>query len=333
MNRRALITLLGAAAAAAWPLAARAQQGGGARRIGVLMNSGATDAEAQSRLAAFGEGLGQLGWIEGRNLRVEVRWTAADAGLARIYAAQLIGLMPDAILAENTINLEVIGQATSTVPVVFVAVSDPVAQGFVASMTRPGGNLTGFSAYEFSVGGKWLGLLKEVVPGLERVAIMYNPDESPQSRFFVQAVEAASRSRGVQAITLPVLSVADIETSLASFARQANGGLILPTGGFTLARYPLFAELCSRYRLPSIASSDGFARAGGLMDYGNAVDLTGEFRQAAGYVDRILRGAKPGDLPIQSRSRYRFVINLRTAKVLGLEIPPGVFSIADEVIE
>jgi putative ABC transport system substrate-binding protein len=332
MRRRDFITLLGGAAAA-WPVAARAQQASRVRRIGVLMNAVATDAEAQSHLAFFSESLRQLGWIEGQNLHVEVRWTAADVGLARIYAAQLIGLMPDAILTQNTINLVVVQQATSTVPVVFVGVSDPVAQGFVASMTRPGGNLTGFSSYEFSIGGKWLGLLKDVAPSLEHVAIMYHPDEAPQSRFFVQAVEAASRSRGVEATTLPVLTAADIETSLADFTRQPNGGLILPTSAFTFSRFSLIADAANRHRMPSIAAQSDFARAGGLMEYGNTIDLAGDFRQAAGYVDRILRGAKPGDLPIQGRNRYRFVINLRTAKALGLEIPSGVFSIADEVIE
>ena len=199
------------------------------RRVGVLMNGAATEAESQSYVAAFVQGLRQLGWIEGQNLRIDIRWNAGDAALARIYAAQLIGLMPDVILAASTINLTVVRQATSTVPVVFVQVSDPVAQGFVASLTQPGGNITGFSAYEFSIGGKWLDLLKEVAPGLARVAVMFNPDTSPQSKFFMRAIEAAAPSLGVQAIAVPVRATADIEPALESFARQPNGGLILPT--------------------------------------------------------------------------------------------------------
>jgi putative ABC transport system substrate-binding protein len=200
-------------------------------------------------------------------------------------------------------------------------------------MTRPGGNVTGFSAYEFSIGGKWLGLLKEVVPGLERVAIMFNPEESPQSKFFVQAVEVAARSRVVQVTTLPVLAVADIESALASFARQPNGGLILPTSGFTYSHYSLIGDAAARYRVPSIAAQSPFAMVGGLMEYGSILDLTGQFRQAAGYIDRILKGTKPGDLPIQGRTRYKFVINLKTAKTLRLDVPPGVLAIADEIIE
>ena len=331
-SRRAFITLL-SGAAASWPLAARAQQGGPVRRVGVLMGTAATDAEYQSYLAAFTQGLRQLGWIEGQNLRVEVRWTDADAGLARIYAAQLIGLTPDVIVTVTTINLIAIQRATNTVPVVFLQVSDPVVQGFVASMSRPGGNLTGFSSYEFSVGGKWLRLLKETAPGIERVAIMFNPDEAPQSKFFVQAIEDTSRSVGVQPTVVPVLAATDIETNLASFARVPNGGLILPTSIFTSSRFSLIAEVAGRYRLPSIAAQAGFARQGGLMEYGSSIEWMDEFQRAASYVDRILRDAKPSDLPVQGRDKYRFVINLKTAKTLGLTIPPGILAIADEVIE
>jgi putative ABC transport system substrate-binding protein len=331
-SRREFIMLLGSAAAA-WPLAARAQQGARMRRIAVLMNAAANDPEYKSLPAVFSEGLRQLGWIEGQNVRLEVRWTAGDVGVARIYAAQIIGLMPDVVLAHNTINVAVMQQATNAVPVVFLGVSDPVAQGFVASVTQPGGNLTGFSAYEFSIGGKWLGLLKEAVPSLERAAVMFNPEEAPQSKFFVQAAEEAGRSRGVQVTTLPVLTAPDTESSLASFGRQPNGGVILPPSTFMSSHASLIAELAARYRLPSIAAQSPFAMAGALMEYGTSVDLAGQFRQAAGYVDRILKGAKPGDLPIQGRTRYTFVINLKTAKALGIEFPPGVFAIADEVIE
>jgi putative ABC transport system substrate-binding protein len=235
MRRREFIGLLGGAAAA-WPVAARAQQGERVRRIGVLMNDAATEAVSQSYVAEFVQRLRQLGWVEGRNIRIDVRWNAGDAALARIYAAQLIGLMPDVILAASTTNLRVVQQATNSVPVVFVRVSDPVEQGFIASLTKPGGNLTGFSTYEFSVGGKWVDLLKEFAPSLTLVAVMFNPDTAPQSKFFMRSVEATGPSHGVQAIATPVRTTIEIETALQNFSREPNGGLILPTDTFTRLR-------------------------------------------------------------------------------------------------
>ena len=232
------------------------------------MNSAATDATYQSYLAGFTEALHQLGWIEGQNLRIDVRWSAGDAALARIYAAQLIGLNPDVILTSSTNNLKAIQEATSTIPVVFVQVSDPVAQGFVANITKPGGNITGFSMYEFAIGSKWLNLLKEVAPGLARVALMFNPEASPQSQFFMRSIEAAAPSLGVQPVAVPVRATADIETAVESFARASNGGLILPTDSFILLRFRLIAELAARHRLPSISAQFQFAREGGLMSYG-----------------------------------------------------------------
>jgi putative ABC transport system substrate-binding protein len=324
IRRREFITLLGGAVLAR-PLAARAQQNGGVRRIGVLVNSAATDTEYQSYLAAFVQGLRQLGWIEGQNLRIDVRWNAGNAELARIYAAQLIGLTPDVILASGTTNLTVIQQATSTVPIVFVLVSDPVAQGFVASVTQPGGNLTGFSSYEFSIGGKWLGLLKEAASGLARVAVMFNPDTSPQFKFLMRAVEAAASSLGVQVIAAPVRATADIEPALESLARQPNGGLLLPTDTFTRLRQKLIADLAVRNRLPSISAYSDFAKDGGLMCYSNDINTLGQHRQAATYVDRILKGVKPGDLPVQQPDKYTLAINLKTAKTLGLTIPLPLF--------
>jgi len=312
VRRREFISLLGGAAAA-WPLAARAQSGP-QRRVGVLMNGPATDAELQSHLAAFMHGLRQLGWVEGQNLRVDIRWPPGDAALAQTYAAQLIGLMPDVILAVTTVNLEVVRQATSTVPVVFVRVSDPVAQGFVASLPKPGGNLTGFSGIEFSVGGKWLDLLKEIAPGLARVAIMFNPDTAPQSKFFVRSIEAAASSLRVQPGVVPVRATADIEPAVESFARAPNGGLILTTDPFTYLRQQLIADLATRHRLPAISWAPVFPKHGGLMSYGAAISLLDQFQQAAGYVDRILRGAKPADLPVQAPTKYQLVINLNTAK-------------------
>jgi putative ABC transport system substrate-binding protein len=332
MKRREFISLLGGATAA-WPLAARAQQPGGIRRIGVLMNASATDAGPQSRVAAFVQGLGQLGWIEGQNLRIDIRWNAGDAALARIYAAQLIGLMPDLILAVSTTNLTIVRQATSTVPVVFVQVSGPVEQGFVASLAKPGGNLTGFSMFEFSVGGKWLDLLKEVAPKLARVGVVFNPDTSPQSKFFMRSIEAAAPSLRVQVNAVPVRAAADIEIALENFARQPNGGLILPTDANSSSRQALIIELASRHRLPAVSAATDFAKEGGLMYYGVSSNLDNSYRQAASYVDRILKGAKPGDLPVQTPTKFELVINLKTAKALGLDVPLPLLGLADEVIE
>jgi putative ABC transport system substrate-binding protein len=331
MRRREFIAAFGGAAA--WPIAARAQQPERMRRIGVLMNGAATETIPQSYVAAFVQGLRQLGWTEGRNLRIDVRWNAGDAALARAYAAQLIGLTPEVILAASTTNLTVVQQATSTVPVVFVQVSDPVEQGFVASITKPGGNLTGFTMFEFSVGGKWVDLLKEIAPSLARVAVMFNPDTSPQSKFFMRSVEAAAPSHGVQPIATPVRTTTDIEAALQNFSREPNGGLILPTDTFTRLRSKLIAELAERHRLPSISAYDGFAKDGGLMYYGASINLLDQFRQAASYVDRILKGEKPGDLPVQRAVKYTLVVNLKTAKALGLSVPLPLTGLADEVIE
>jgi putative tryptophan/tyrosine transport system substrate-binding protein len=325
LRRRQFLTLLGGAAA--WPLVARAQSGP-VRRVGVLMNGTATDATWQSYLTAFVQGLRQLGWTEGQNLRIDTRWSAGDAALARIYAAQLIGLTPDVILASSTTNLTVIQQATSTVPVVFIQVSDPVAQGFVANVTRPGGNLTGFSMYEFAIGNKWLDVLKEIA----RVGVMFNPDTSPQSKFFMRSIEAAAPSLGIQASVIPVRATADIEPAFERFA-ALNSGLILPTDTFTNLRIELIADLAARHRLPSISAYDRFPKVGGLMYYGASISSLDQFQQAASYVDRILKGAKPGDLPIQRADKYTLVINLKVAKALGLTVPLPLTGLADELIE
>jgi putative ABC transport system substrate-binding protein len=331
MKRRTFIAGLGVTTA--WPFAARAQQSGRVRRVCVILDSVATDTVSQSRLTAFTQELRRFGWTEDENLHIDVRWTAGDAGLARVYAAQLIGLMPDVILASTTINLTEIQQATSTVPVVFVSVSDPVAQGFVTNVRHPGGNITGFSLYEFSIGGKWLDLLKEVVPGLARVAVMFNPDSSPQFKYFMRAIEAAAPSRGVQAIAMPIRATGEIEPALSGFARQPSGGLILPTSTFIALRQTLVADLATRFRLPSISSSQSFAKSGGLMYYGVNLDVAGQFRRAASYVDRILKGAKPGDLPVEAPDKYTFIVNMKTAMALGLTVPLPLLGLADEVIE
>jgi putative tryptophan/tyrosine transport system substrate-binding protein len=330
MRRREFIVGLGGAAT--WPLAAWAQQRGEVRRIAVLMDRVATDTIPQSYLAAFTRGLQQFGWTEHDNLRMDVRWTAGDVELARICAAQLIGLMPDVILASTTTNLTVIRQATSTIPVVFVAVADPVAQGFVTSLKEPGGNLTGFSQPDFSIGGKWLELLKEAAPGLMRVAVLFNPDTSPPSKFLMRAVEAAAPTLGIQPIALLVRTTADIERDLESFADQPNSGLMLTADSFTSLRQALIVDLASRYRLPSIAPAPDFAKEGGLITY-RSDSLVEQYRRAAGYVDRILKGAKPSELPVQGPTKFRLVINLKTAKTLGLTMSLPLLGLADEVIE
>jgi putative ABC transport system substrate-binding protein len=334
IQRRDFLTLIGGTAAG-WPLAVRGQQSGPMRRVGVLMNALATESRQQSYLAAFTEALRRAGWTEGQNLRIDVRWNAGDAELARTYAAQLIGLLPDVILTASTTNLTVVRQATSTVPVVFVQVSDPVAQGFVPNLTHPGGNITGFSQYEFSIAGKWLDLLKQIAPALERVAVMFNPDTAPQSKFFMQAVEMAAQALGVRASAAPVRSTGEIEPALARFASEPNSGLLVPTDTFTRLREELIIDAALRGHLPTIGTSADFAKKGGLMSYISADSDRNQdqFRRAATYVDRILRGAKPGDLPIQQESRYTLVINLKTAKQLGLTVPPTLQYAADEVIE
>jgi putative ABC transport system substrate-binding protein len=331
MRRREFITLLGGAAA--WPVAAHAQQGERVRRIGVLMSGTATESAPQSYLAAFVQSLRQLGWTEGQNIRVDIRWNAFDAQLTRIYAAQLIGLAPDVILAATTANLEIIQQATSTVPIVFTQVSDPVAQGFVASIVKPGGNLTGFSAYEFSVGGKWLELLKEIAPGLARVGVMFNPDTSPQSKFFTRSVEAAAPTLGVQALPIEVRTTADIEAAFESFSHAPDGGLILPTDSFVSARHRLIVDLAGRHHLPTLSWDPNFPKDGGLMSYSVTASTLDQYRRAASYVDRILKGAKAGDLPVQQADKYALIINLNTARTLGLTVPLPLSGLADELIE
>jgi putative tryptophan/tyrosine transport system substrate-binding protein len=332
MGRREFVALLGGAAATL-PLAARAQQRERMRRIGVLMNGTAAETTFQSYLTAFFQGLQQLRWNEGQNVIIDVRWNAGDAELARSNAAQLVVLKPDVILAASTTNLMAIQQTTETVPVVFVMVSDPVAQGFVASVAKPGGNLTGFSMYEYSIGGKWVDLLKAAAPDLARVAVMFNPETSPQSKFFMRSVETAAPSLGVQAINIPVRSTADIEAGVISFANQPNGGLILPTDSFIRLRQKLIADLAARHRLPAISGGGDFAHDGGLMYYSATNNLPDQMRQAAGYIDRILKGAKPGDLPIQRADKFNLIINLRTAKALGLTLPIDLLGLANEVIE
>jgi putative ABC transport system substrate-binding protein len=331
-RRRDFIAGLGGAMA--WPLAARAQQGDRVRHVGVLMNGAATEAIGPANVKAFTEALSKSGWIEGNNVSIDIRYNAGDAALARIFAAQLIGLMPDVILASSTTNLTMIREITNTVPIVFTQVSDPIEQGFVLSLAKPGGNITGFTQYDFSIGSKLVGLLKQTAPDLARIAVMFNPDTSPQSNFFMRSIGAAGSSLGIAVTATTIRATSDIEPAIENFARQPNGGLILPTDSFTRPRFKFIADAANRCRLPSLAYSPQYAKDGGLMNYGIGLDSAIEtFRRAANYVDRILKGERPGDLPVQNPTRYELVINMRTAKALALTVPPNLLALADEVIE
>ena len=328
MQRREFVTLLGGAAAA-WPMAARAQQ---PKRVGVLMSGAATEPQQQSYLATFVQGLRKLGWIDGQNLQTEVRWSAGDVNLMQAYATDLVGLFrPDVLLTATTANLAALQRATRTIPIVFTQVSNPVEQGFVPNLTHPGGNITGFAAIEFSTAGKWADLLKQMAPSIKRVALVFNPETSPQSRLFVSAIEAAAPSLGVAMMTAPVQSTAEIEATLARLSREPNIGLIFSGDTFTRLRAKLIVETVARYRLPAIYGQEEYMTEGGLMLYVN--DPSEPYRLAPLYIDRILKDTKPGDLPVQLPTRYRFVVNRKTATALGIEVPLGLLLAADEVIE
>ncbi len=332
MRRREFITLVGSAGIA-FPITARAQQPSSIRRVGVLINGAETEAGRQELVAAFVAALHQLGWNEGQNIHIDVRWNAGKAQLAREYAKQLVDLKPDVIVAATTMNLMVVREATGIVPVVFVAVSDPVAQGFVTSLSRPGGNITGFSEYPLSIGGKWLQLLKQIAPGVVRLAVMFNPDTSPQSKFFLRSIDAAAASLGVQILVTPVHGSAEIEPAIEAVAKEPGGSLIVPPDAFLRLHEQLIADTAARCHLPSMGSSSNFVEVGGLLYYGLNVDLKGQYQQAAGYVDRILKGEKPSDLPVQGPVKYELAVNLKTAKSLGLTVPLSIRATADYVVE
>ena len=330
MKRRDFMTALGGAAVA-WSIPASAQRPDRMRMIGVLMPGVATEPDRQGWVAAFVQTLHKLGWEEDKNIRIEIRWNAGDAERARASAAELIGLGPDIILASTTGNLEPLRRVTRTIPIVFTQISDPVAQGFVSNLAHPGGNITGFGAYEFSMGGKWLDLLKQAVPGLTRVAVMSNPKASPQSVPFSRSIEAAASSLGVQMIEAPVHDAADITHTIESFSHEPNGGLIITTDTFVISQRDLIVELATLHRLPSVASDLPFVRSGEFIYYGQ--DQENQFRQAAIYVDRILKGADPGNLPVQLPTKFTLVINLKAARALGVDVPVSLLLNADEVIE
>jgi putative ABC transport system substrate-binding protein len=329
MNRREFITLLGGAAAA-WPLAAGAQQGGARRRIGVLMNFAADNPEGQARAAAFLQGLQQSGWTDGHNVRIDTRWVGSDPDNFRKYAAELIALAPDVILASATLSLAALQQATRTVPIVFANVVDPVGAGFVDSLARPGGNTTGFMPFEYGLSGKWLELLKQIAPGVTRVAVLRNP-ASPTGPALFAAIQAVAPSLRVEVSPVNVRDAGEIEHAVAAFARSPNGGLIVTPSRLVTGRRELLVTLAARHKLPAVYPDRVFVSGGGLISYGP--DLLDQYRRAAGYVDRILKGAKPADLPVQAPVRYQTVLNLKTAKALGLDVPPMLLARADEVIE
>jgi ABC-type uncharacterized transport system substrate-binding protein len=329
MKRREFITLIGGAAAM-WPLAARAQQPERMRRIGVLIPTAADDADGQARMAAFLQGLAQLGWSEGRNVRIDTRWGEGDAERGRRYAAELVALAPDVILAFGGSVLAPLLQATRAVPIVFTIVADPVGAGLVDSLARPGGNITGFTGFEYSLGGKWLELLKQIAPGVTRAAVIRDPAIIAGIGQW-GAIQTAAPAIGVEVSPVNVRDAGEIERALAAFARSSNGGLIVTGSALAGVHRDLIVTLAARHKLPAVYTWRVFVTSGGLISYGP--DFIDQHRQAAGYVDRILKGEKPADLPVQAPTKYELVINLKTAKALGLEVPPTLLARADEVLE
>ena len=332
MRRREFISLLGGAAAA-WPLAARAQQGERMRHIGVLVPFTADDPPGRARLATFVQALQKLGWTDGRNVRIEPRWGRGNASDIRKFAAELVALAPDVILADSSATVAPLLQETRSVPIVFTIVADPVGAGYVDSLARPGGNVTGFTIFEYGFSGKWLEILKQIAPGLTRAAVLRD-SANPAGIAQFGAIRATASSLAVDVTPINVHRAADnaqeIERAVASFARSTNGGLIV-TGSASTMHRDLIITLAARYKLPTVYNSRDIVSAGGLVSYGP--DFVDQYRQAAGYVDRILKGEKPADLPVQAPTRYQLVINMKTAKALGLTVPPTPLARADEVIE
>ena len=329
-RRKFLAQLLGGVAA--WPLAARAQQPAERiRRIGALIGFAETDSIGQASANAFRQGLEQLGWVEGRNIRVDYRFAAGDPALFKTYADELVGLRPDAILAAATPAVAVLQPMTRTIPIVFVLTADPVGQGFVQSLARPGGNITGFGVYVAPMMGKWLGLFKEIAPGLRHVAVIFNPDTASFAKSFNQAIEAAAQSLGVSVTLAPVHDDAAIEAAVAAQAQQPGGGVIVLPESFVITHRKTIIAAAARYRLPTFGMNDLFPRDGGLMSY--AIDSVDTHRQGASYIDRILKGANPADLPIQEPTKFLLILNVKTAKELGLDVPVHLQQLADEVIE
>jgi putative ABC transport system substrate-binding protein len=329
MRRRDFVTLIGGAAT--WPLAARAQQPDRMRLVGVLMGYAENDPAAQSYVTTFRGALAKLGWTEGSNLRIELRWGAGDADKVRTFAKELVDLRPDVILSQTTVVTDVLARETKTIPIVFVTVGDSVASGFTTSFARPSGNITGFTAFEPTLGGKWVELLKEIAPRTVRVALLSNQATGAPLQFFMPSIQAAASSFAVQVSTAPVHARDEIEGVIATQARNQGSGLIVMPSAFNVTNRDLIIALAARYGVPAIYFSRFFAKSGGLINY--SPDYAEQFRQAPEYIDRILKGAKPADLPVQQPTRYELIINLKAAKALGLDVPLHLQQIADEVIE
>jgi putative ABC transport system substrate-binding protein len=329
VKRRTFISLLGGAAAG-WPLAARAEQVTGIRCVGVLLNLSENDVEAQRLVKAFREALAQLGWADGRNLRIDYRWAGGDVGRIRTFAKELVELSPEIMVGYATPSVVALQQETRSIPIVFLSVTDPVGQGLVASLAHPGGNITGFAVFELSLGTKWMGALKQIAPSLKRVTTIFNPKTAPYYSLYLDAIEKAASSFAVEPIVVEVHDDADIE-HIGTLSREPDSGLIAMPDSFNMVHRRTIIALVDRYRLPAMYYFPFFARDGGLISYGP--DEADMFRRAAGYVDRILKGAKASDLPVQQPTKYELVINLKTAKALGLTIPEPFLQTADEVIE
>jgi ABC-type uncharacterized transport system substrate-binding protein len=331
VRRRDIITLLGGAAAA-WPLAARAQQASEMRRIGVLSNIGESDPEAQSMVAALHRGLRELRWVNGRNLQIDHRWGASNPGRIAAFAKELVELKPEVIVAHTTPAVMALRRETESIPIVFVQVSDPVGTGFIANMAHPGGNITGFTNFEATMVGKWVEMLKEIAPGISRVTFLFNPQTAPYvARFYQGPLQTSARSLGMEASANPVGSSREIESAIAAFGLGTGGGLIMMPDSFNIVHRDQILALAAQQRLPAISPYRFAVAEGGLMSYG--VEQVELFRLAASYVDRILKGAKPADLPVQAPTKFELVINLKTAKALGIEVPLTLLARADEVIE
>jgi putative ABC transport system substrate-binding protein len=329
LKRREFITLL--SGAAAWPVAVRAQQGGGMRRIGVLMGLAANDSDTKARLSAFRQGLDRLGWSEGGNVRFDHRYAPAGAQ-AQVLAKELVALQPDAIFAQTTPVVVALQRETRTVPIVFVGISDPVGAGLVTSLARPDSNITGFMLFEAGIASKWLAMLKEIAPRLARAALVINPKTAPYYEIYLRAAQAAAPSLGIEVVFAPIGDAAvDIERAIEMFAQTPNGSLLLPPDSSTVVHRNLIIALAARHKLPAVYHDRLFVVGGGLMCY--STNRADQFRQAASYIDRILRGAKPAELPVQVPTKYETVINFKTAKALGLTVPPGLLVAADELIE
>jgi putative ABC transport system substrate-binding protein len=329
VRRRDFITLL-LGGAAAWPLAARAQQSERMRRVGVLTNLAENDPQGKSRMAAFEQGLQRLGWIDGRNVQIETRWATGDAERFRTYAAGLVALEPDVVLGTNSAAVAALQQATRSVPIVFVTVADPVGAGFVDSLARPGGNATGFILFEYGISAKWIELLKQIEPGVRRAAVLRDPVIAAGIGQF-GAIQAVAPSFGVEVSPVNVRDAGEIERAVTAFARSPNSGLIQTASPLATFHRKLIITLADLHRLPAVYSDSIFVTGGGLISYGP--DRADQYRRAASYVDRILKGEKPADLPVQAPTKYETVINLKTARALGLEVPDALLAIADEVIE